>query len=154
MRHSLFLVCNWEMYDLEMSIALLIVIQLSTLSNPDLNPNLSYLEISLFFKATNAFKKGDLKELESVVAILPDENVEEISEIDNLRDLVKSYEDKIVKVKNEYPYNKKELLENRKSGNDYKEMLSELIDDRKEDVEKLKNRINKLIENVRYPKTR
>lgn len=122
--------------------------------HPDLNPNLSYLEISLFFKATNAFKKGDLKELESVVAILPDENVEEISEIDNLRDLVKSYEDKIVKVKNEYPYNKKELLENRKSGNDYKEMLSELIDDRKEDVEKLKNRINKLIENVRYPKTR
>lgn len=116
--------------------------------HPDLNPNLSYLEVSLFIKATIAFKKGDLKELESVVAILPDENIEEISEIDNLKELIKSYEDKIVKAKNEYPYNKKELLENRKSGNEYKEMLIELIDDRKKDVEKLKNRINNLIENV------
>ena len=44
MRHSLFLVCNWEMYDLEMSIALLNVIQLSTLYNPDLNPNLVQAE--------------------------------------------------------------------------------------------------------------
>ena len=81
--------------------------------HPDLNPNPSFLEISLFIKATNAFKKGDLKELESVVAILPEESMEETSEIDNLEELVQSYEDKIVKVKNDYPYNKKELLENK-----------------------------------------
>lgn len=116
--------------------------------HPDLNPNPSFLEISLFIKATNAFKKGDLEELESVVAILPDESTDETSEIDYLRDLVKSYEDKIVKLKNDYPYNKKELLENRKSGNEYKKMLIELIDDRKKDLNKLNNKINNLIENV------
>jgi hypothetical protein len=116
--------------------------------HPDLNPNPSFLEISLFIKATNAFKKGDLEELESVVAILPDESTDETSEIDNLEELVKSYEDKIVKLKNDYPYNKKELLENRKSGNEYKEMLIELIDDRKKDLNKLNNKINNLIENV------
>ena len=116
--------------------------------HPDLNPNPSFLEISLFIKATNAFKKGDLEELESVVAILPDESTDETSEIDNLRNLVKSYEDKIVKLKNDYPYNKKELLENRKSGNEYKKMLIELIDDRKKDLNKLNNKINNLIENV------
>ncbi|MCR5026349.1 MAG: hypothetical protein K6A34_02755 [Methanobrevibacter sp.] len=116
--------------------------------HPDLHPNLSYLEISLFYKATNAFKKGDLKELESVVALLPDESVEEISEIDNLKELVKYYEDKIAEVKSEYPYNKKELLSNKKSIEDYKKMIMDLIEDRKEDVEKLENKINNLIENV------
>ncbi len=116
--------------------------------HPDLNPNPSFLEISLFIRATNAFKKGNLEELESIVAILPDESTDENPEIDNLRDLVKSYEDKIVKLKNDYPYNKKELLENRESGNEYKKMLIELIDDRKKDLNKLNNKINNLIENV------
>lgn len=116
--------------------------------HPDLNPNPSFLEISLFIRATNAFKKGNLEELESIVAILPNESTDENPEIDNLRDLVKSYEDKIVKLKKDYPYNKKELLENRKSGNEYKKMLIELIDDRKKDLNKLKNKINNLIENV------
>ena len=116
--------------------------------HPDLNPNPSFLEISLFIRATNAFKKGNLEELESIVAILPNESTDENPEIDNLRDLVKSYEDKIVKLKKDYPYNKKELLKNRKSGNEYKKMLIELIDDRKKDLNKLKNKINNLIENV------
>ena len=69
--------------------------------HPDLNPNPSFLEISLFIRATNAFKKGNLEELESIVAILPDESTDENPEIDNLRNLVKSYEDKIVKLKND-----------------------------------------------------
>ena len=116
--------------------------------HPDLNPNPSFLEISLFIRATNAFKKGNLEELESIVAILPDESTDENPDIDNLRNLVKSYEDKIVKLKNDYPYNKKELLENRESGNEYKKILIELIDDRKKDLNKLNNKINNLIENV------
>ena len=40
------------------------------------------------------------------------------------------------------------MLEDKDSCNEYISMLLELIDDRKEDVKNLENRINKLIENV------
>lgn len=116
--------------------------------HPDLNPNQTFFELNLFYRAVTCFENGDLKGLESVAAILPDEEIEEVSEIDNLKALVHEYEQKIEKLKEDYPYNKKELIEKPKVGEEYKIMLLELIADRKETVEKLKNRINEMIENV------
>lgn len=116
--------------------------------HPDLNPNQTFFELNLFYRAVYCFENADLKGLESVAAILPEEAGEEISDIDELKELVGDYEDKIFKLKNDYPYNKKELLDNDESGQKYKDMLIDLIDDRKEDIKNLENKIDDLIKNV------
>ena len=116
--------------------------------HPDLNPNQTFFELNLFFRAVKCFEDGNLKGLESVAALLPDEQLEEVSEIDKLEELIREYKDKISDLKNDYPYNKKDLLENRRLGMEYKEMLIGLIKDRKEDIETLENKISELIKNV------
>lgn len=113
----------------------------------DLNPNQTFFELNLFYRAVTCFESGDLKGLESVAAILPDEEIKEVSQIDSLKILVREYEDKIEKLKNDYPYNKKDFIEKKNVGEEYKIMLMELIAERKETVEKLENRIEELIEN-------
>lgn len=113
--------------------------------HPDLNPNPNFLEISLFYKAVTSFESGDLKGLESIFALLPEENGEEISEIENLKNLVRDYEEKISDLKNDYPYNKKKLHENEQLKNEYIDMLIELIEDRKKDIKLLEDKINELI---------
>lgn len=116
--------------------------------HPDLHPNQTFFELNLFYRAVTCFEKGDLKGLESVATLLPDEDTGEVSEIEKLKELVREFEERIFKLKEDYPYNKKEMLEDKDSCNEYISMLLELIDDRKEDVKNLENRINKLIENV------
>ena len=116
--------------------------------HPDLNPDQTIYEQNLFLRAVYCFENGDLKGLKSVAAILPEGSSEEVWEIDEMKKMIENYENKINKVKNEYPYNKKELLENKDSGEEYKGMLIELISDRKEEIKNLENEINELIENV------
>ena len=96
----------------------------------------------------HCFENGDLKGLESVATLLPDDDVEEVSEIDKLKELVREFEERIFKLKDDYPYNKREMLEDKAACNEYIAMLLELIGDREEDVRNLEKRINKLIENV------
>lgn len=116
--------------------------------HPDLHPNQTFFELNLFYRAVHCFENGDLKGLESVATLIPDEGVEEVSEIDHLKELIREFEERISKLKDDYPYNKREMLEDKAACNEYVSMLLELIDDRKEDVRNLENRINKLIENV------
>lgn len=116
--------------------------------HPDLNPNQTFFELNLFYRAVHCFENGDLKGLESVAAILPEEAGKETSQIDDLKELIKEYEDKIIKLKDDYPYNKKELLDDEESGQRYKDMILELIDDRKEDINNLEKKIDDLINNV------
>ena len=116
--------------------------------HPDLHPNQTFFELNLFYRAVTCFENGDLKGLESVAKLLPDEDADEVSEIEKLKELVREFEERIFKLKDDYPYNKKDLLEDSDACNEYISMLLELIDDRKEDVKNLENRINKLIENV------
>ena len=116
--------------------------------HPDLNPNQTFFEYNLFLNTVKHFKNGDLKGLESILAILPGEETEETSEIEDLKNLVEDYEKRISDVKKDYPYNKKGLLDDKKSGNEYRQMLIELIDDRKEEIVKLENKIDDLIKNV------
>lgn len=113
--------------------------------HPDLNPNQTFLEYNLFLSTVKHFENGDLKGLESISAILPEKGAEEISEIDDLKNLIGEYEKRICDVKKDYPYNKKELLDDKDSGNEYKQMLIELIDDRKQKIKELENKINELI---------
>ena len=104
--------------------------------HPDLNPNQTFFELNLFYRAVYCFEHGDLKGLESVAAILPENAGEETTQIDDLKRLVQEYEDKVMELKKKYPFNKKELLEDDESGQKYKNMLNELIEDRKEAISK------------------
>ena len=113
--------------------------------HPDLNPNQTFLEYNLFLSTVKHFENGDLKGLESISAILPEKGAEEISEIDDLKNLVEEYEKRICDVKKDYPYNKKGLLDDKDSGKEYKQMLIELIDDRKQKIKELENKIDELI---------
>jgi hypothetical protein len=113
--------------------------------HPDLNPNQTFLEYNLFLSTVKHFENGDLKGLESISAILPEKETEEISEIDDLKNLIGEYEKRICDVKKDYPYNKKGLLDDKDSGNEYKQMIIELIDDRKQKIKKLENKIDELI---------
>ena len=105
-------------------------------------------ELGVDIRSDFTFENGDLKGLESVAKLLPDGDADDVSEIEKLKELVREFEERIFKLKDDYPYNKKELLEDSDACNEYISMLLELIDDRKEDIENLENRINKLIENV------
>ena len=113
--------------------------------HPDLNPNQTIREKNIFIQATKAFKDGDLAEMESLYVLVPNGELNDEGEIENLQKLIKDMESKIEKIKSEYPYNKKELLIDDKAGTEYKLMLLELIEDRKEDIEKLEKIIKDLI---------
>ena len=115
--------------------------------HPDLNPNQNFLDLSLFIKAENSFKTDDLEALESVTRILPEEDNQEMPEIEDLKGSILEFEGKIYLVENEYPYNKKELLDDEDCGNEYREMLSELVDDRKEELKRLENKIDERLKN-------
>lgn len=116
--------------------------------HPDLHPNQTFFELNLFYRAVYCFENGDLKGLESVATLLPEEDAEEVSEIEKIKELIQEFEKRISKLKDDYPYNKKELLEDNEASNEYISMLLELIKDREEDIRNLEKRINKLIQNV------
>ena len=119
--------------------------------HPDLNPNQRFYEKNMFLRATKAFQNGDLSDLEALLALTDDGEIEEESEIDDLKRLIGDFEEKIEKIKQDYPYNKKELLVDDEKGRQYKNMIVELIHDRQDDIKKLEKEIDDL--NVKYSKT-
>lgn len=116
--------------------------------HPDLNPNQSLYNKMLFIRAVNLFKNANVKDLEALLLLVDDEaHHSDESEIEKLEKSIKNFEDKIAKIKQDYPYNKLELLENEEKGKEYMDMLLDLIKQRKEEIEKLNNIKDKLIEN-------
>ena len=102
--------------------------------HPDLNIHQEDFKKELFIKVTNAYKNGDLEELKALYAMLPDEDIEEKSSLNELKELIHSFEKKIEKIKSDYPYNKLDLLSNEKEINDYKINLQYLIDSCNEEI--------------------
>ncbi|ADC47518.1 hypothetical protein mru_1668 [Methanobrevibacter ruminantium M1] len=115
--------------------------------HPDLNFHQENFKKELFIKVTNAYKNGDLEELKALYAMLPDEDIEEKSSLNELKELIHSFEIKIEKIKNEYPYNKLDLLSNEKEIGEYKINIQYLIDSCNEEIEEYSNKINEIIEN-------
>ena len=65
--------------------------------HPDLNPNQRFYEKNMFLRATKAFQNGDLSDLEALLALTDDGEIEEESEIDDLKRLIGDFEEKIEK---------------------------------------------------------
>ena len=115
--------------------------------HPDLNFHQENFKKELFIKVTNAYKNGDLEELKALYAMLPDEDIEEKSSLNELKELIHSFEIKIEKIKSDYPYNKLDLLSNEKEINDYKINLQYLIDSCNEEIKDYGKKINEIIDN-------
>ena len=114
--------------------------------HPDLNEGVSNEDINLFIKMTDAFKKGDLKTLESLYYLISDDDgLDSASEIDKLHELIEDMELKIRKIKEDFPYNKKELLLDVKKRESYKKQLETLIIQYDEEIQAYNEKISKLI---------
>ena len=114
--------------------------------HPDLNPNQTIYEKNLFHQATNAFHNNDLNKLKSLYYLCEEES--DSNQIEDLNLLIEDFENKIMNLENEYPFNKEKLLSDEKCKLEYKQMLSSLIEDRKLTIEKLNNVIEEY--NVKY----
>lgn len=113
--------------------------------HPDLNQNQTDYEKQLFVLITDAFKCGDLKKMESLYYIIPESGMEQVSEIDRLKELIRDVEERIMEIKSNYPYNKKELLNHDESINEYKHELNELIKQFGCEITRYENKILELI---------
>lgn len=115
--------------------------------HPDINKNQEKFKKELFIKVTEAYKSGDLEELKALYNMLPDEDIEEKSSLDELKDLIHSFEIKIAKIKDNYPYNKLDLLSDKDEIEVYRNNLQDLLDDCDKEIKEYSKKINDIIEN-------
>ncbi len=113
--------------------------------HPDLNKNQNEFEKNLFHQITYSFKEGDLERMEALYYLIPDGDIEQVSDIDRLKKLIMEIKLKIKKIKEEYPYNKKELLSSEKNMEEYRNNLYGLLEQFNEEIARYKLRINELI---------
>lgn len=113
--------------------------------HPDLNQSQTDFEKNLFLQATKAFKKGNLAGLETISLVMPNvENYPE-DELEKIKSLIESFRQKIEDIKEDYPYNKKELLSDKQKTIEYVNLLNELIGLRNEEIQTLNDAIDELI---------
>ena len=113
--------------------------------HPDLNKNLSESDKNLFLQINKAFKKGDLNTIESLYYLINTDEIEPISDIDRLKELIDDLEDKIKEIKENYPYNKKPLLSSKKRIYEYKLELNSLIEQFDSEIQLYLEKMEKLI---------
>lgn len=87
--------------------------------HPDINLNLTQAQLDMFNNAVNAYENGDLSTLRIInemitEPILPDYHMDAIAQLvkekERLIDLIKTVKEKIEKIKSEFPYTVKELI--------------------------------------------
>lgn len=113
--------------------------------HPDLNENLTEREKELFLQVTEAFKNADLNTLESLYYLIPNGELKFPSEIDRLQELIALRERQISEIKENYPYNKKELIFNHEKKQKYISELENLRDFFDEEIKKYDKKIIDLI---------
>lgn len=118
--------------------------------HPDLNKNLSDHEKDLFLLVTESFKNEDLNTLESLYYSIENEVTDHDFDEIKLTDLIDDLESKIKKIKDSFPYNKKELVEDSAMSKKYKEDLKKLLEQFEKEIRKYNDKIIDL--NVQYSK--
>lgn len=113
--------------------------------HPDLNENLSNHEKELFIHITEAFNLGDLETLEFLYYSIESDEMVYMPGENRLKELIDDLENKIEKIKANFPYNKKELLDDDELSNKYKSDLKNLIKQFSEEIQKYNDKIIKLI---------
>ena len=106
--------------------------------HPLFNPIQSLYEKDLFEEIRDAFEKYDLTSMRSLAILIPETNT--IFEDDEFfRKEFVQINQKIHNIKNSYPYNKKEILEDEKLFKDYKIQLLDIIANNRLLIEQYRN---------------
>ena len=100
---------------------------------------------SHFVQINEAFKNGDLKRLESLHHLIPQDQSQENHDFNRLHELIRYNEIKIKNLKENYPYNKKELLDDSIKIKTYKVELEDLIKQFDEKINYYQNKIISMI---------
>lgn len=104
--------------------------------HPDINPDISEARVTLFDNAVQAYKNGDLGTLRIIGEMvgnspLPEQHKDALTQLseekDRLNNLLKAIRDSIEKIKSEYPYTMKEILENKEKTEQKKQELESIL---------------------------
>lgn len=104
--------------------------------HPDIHSDISPEQLELFHHAVEAYKNGDLETLRIISAMLGDDisymnNEDSISRLRKekarLEEMIRSVRDSIAKIKQDYPYTMKEILEDKDKLAQRKAELEEIL---------------------------
>ena len=122
--------------------------------HPDLNPDLTPTQLALFNDAVKAYENGDLNMLRIIdemvsEPILSDDHMDIMKQLANekerLVDLLKTVKDSIEKIKSEFPYTIKELINDPGKIEARKAELKSLIHEYEEAIATYKARIDEML---------
>lgn len=122
--------------------------------HPDLHPDITNAQLVLFQNAVNAYKNGDLQTLRIIGEtvggdISETEQKDALTELNEekkrLERLVKSIKESIEKIKSEYPYTIKEIVESEEKTAERRQTLESILKQYEEIIEIYKTRINEML---------
>lgn len=111
--------------------------------HPDINPDVSSAQITLFENAVNAYKNGDLPTLRIIGSMvggdsLPEQHTDAMAQLaeekKRLQSSIESVRDSIAKIKSEYPYTLKDIIDD-----------EEKTEQKRLELEKILEQYNELI---------
>ena len=111
--------------------------------HPDINPDVSSAQITLFENAVSAYKNGDLPTLRIIGSMvggdsLPEQHTDAMAQLaeekKRLQSAVESVRESIAKIKSEYPYTLKDIIDD-----------EEKTEQKKQELEKILGQYNELI---------
>lgn len=122
--------------------------------HPDINPNVSEAQIKLFENAVAAYAVGDLNTLRIIYEMVGDNPLSDqpqnamvqlANEKDRLNKLLKNIRESIEKIKSEYPYTMKEILDNAEKTAQRKQELENILEQYNELIASYKLKIEDML---------
>lgn len=122
--------------------------------HPDINPDVTAAQVKMLDNAINAYKNGDLKSLRIIDEMvgdhkLPEKHQDALTQLkeekERLDRMVASIQESITKIKSEYPYCVKDILEDEKKVEQKKAELEELLKQYKELAETYNAKIKEML---------
>ena len=122
--------------------------------HPDINPDVTVAQVKMLDNAINAYKNGDLKSLRIIDEMvgdhkLPEKHQDALTQLKEekkrLNRMVTSIQESINKIKSEYPYCVKDILEDDQKVKHKKVELEELLKQYKELVETYNIKIEEML---------
>lgn len=122
--------------------------------HPDLNPNITDAQLTLFHNAVSAYENGDLNSMRIISVMVSEPALSDdgesgmallVKEKERLSKLIKTLCDKIEEIKNEYPYTMKSLVQSEEKLLERKAEMEEIISELKEALEQYKTEIAEML---------
>lgn len=122
--------------------------------HPDLHPNINDAELKLFQNAVEAYKNGDLISMRVINEMLGESDeittredpiTQIVREKERLTNLLKSLTVNIIKIKAEYPYTMKELLQSREKIAERKAELNDTLKQYEEMISTYSQKIKEML---------